>query len=49
MLTNKNGVVDVVLCGDKGGDRLGNTSKFGMFISTNAAANSYRNFTFLVN
>uniref|UniRef100_A0A1I8BFV8 YTH domain-containing protein n=1 Tax=Meloidogyne hapla TaxID=6305 RepID=A0A1I8BFV8_MELHA len=48
MLRISNGSVYVVLAGDKGGDKLANTSKFGFFISANLASNSYRNFSFLV-
>uniref|UniRef100_A0A1I8BB90 Uncharacterized protein n=1 Tax=Meloidogyne hapla TaxID=6305 RepID=A0A1I8BB90_MELHA len=35
MLRISNGSVYVVLAGDKGGDKLANTSKFGFFISAN--------------
>lgn len=47
MLKYSNDQICIVLSGDKGGDQLANTSKFGFFISTNVAPNSYRNFSFL--
>lgn len=49
MLKITNNEICVVMAGDKGGDNLANTSKFGFFISTTNKPNSYRNFTFLVN